>query len=81
MVGNNAGKDRIYVNDIMTLGNCFQFRLLTLTSFIGKFVHSVGGEWRKGGDQGIHVIINPLILGHIFIVDLKAQISQQLKMI
>ena len=30
--------------DIMTGKNCHKFRLLTLNSFIGQFVHPVGGE-------------------------------------
>ena len=30
--------------DIMTGKNCHQFSLLTLNSFIGQFVHPVGGE-------------------------------------
>ena len=40
--------------DIMTGENCRQFRLLTGTSFIGQFVHTVGGEamglrgWKGG---------------------------------
>ena len=39
-----AGNEyRIYV-DIMTRENCRQIRLLTWTSFIGQFVHPVGGE-------------------------------------
>ena len=31
--------------DIMTWENCLQFRLLAWTSFIGQFIHPVGGEW------------------------------------
>ena len=34
---------RINVDDI-TGENCRQFKLLTWTSFIGHFVHPVGGE-------------------------------------
>ena len=38
---------RIYEN-IMTGGNCRQFRFLIKTSFISQFVHLVGGEGMGG---------------------------------
>ena len=34
--------------DIMTGKNCRQFSLLTWNSFIGQFVHPVGGDEVKG---------------------------------
>ena len=41
----------------MTGKNCRQFRLLTWTSFIGQFVHSVRGRDRLNVVIGVFVIL------------------------
>ena len=38
-------------------GNC-QFRLLTWTSFIGQFVHPVGGKGRSKDGKGVVILAN-----------------------